>query len=82
MTLIQFIYLLLAGICTVFGQFGATLAYKYAPAKDISIFDYAQVLFATILSALFLGAMPTYINMLGYIIIHNSYFITIFYYNI
>lgn len=72
MTLSQYIYLLLAGVCTVFGQFGATLAYKFAPAKDISIFSYTQVLFATLLSAVFLGAIPSISNIFGYIIVISA----------
>lgn len=69
MSMSQFIFLLLAGVCTVFGQFGATFAYKFAPAKDISIFSYSQVLFATLLSAIFFDALPTYINVIGYVIV-------------
>ncbi|MGL4450043.1 MAG: DMT family transporter [Sarcina sp.] len=69
MTLSQIIFLLLAGVCTVFGQFGATLAYKFAPAKDISIFGYSQVLFATLLSGIFFDTLPTYINAIGYVIV-------------
>lgn len=33
MNIMQLIYLLLAGIFASLGQFGITLAYKYAPAK-------------------------------------------------
>src|SRR5699024_11806732 len=40
MTGLQWAYLLLAGVFATVGQFGITLAYKYAPAKDISIFTY------------------------------------------
>ncbi|WP_297522784.1 DMT family transporter [uncultured Clostridium sp.] len=69
MNFTQVIYLLLAGVCTVFGQFGATLAYKFAPAKDISIFGYSQVLFATLLSAIFFDALPTKINAIGYAVV-------------
>ncbi|MGL4763097.1 MAG: DMT family transporter [Sarcina sp.] len=69
MTLLQVIYLLLAGVCTVFGQFGATLAYKFAPGKDISIFSYSQVLFATLLSGIFFDALPSPINFIGYIVV-------------
>ena len=42
MTTMQFVYLILAGIFASLGQFGVTLAYKYAPAKEISIFDYSK----------------------------------------
>ena len=45
MTTMQFVYLILAGIFASLGQFGVTLAYKYAPAKEISIFDYSNIIF-------------------------------------
>ena len=45
MTLLQFIYLVLAGIFASIGQFGITIAYKYAKAKEISIFDYSNIIF-------------------------------------
>ena len=49
----QLLYLLLAGVFATVGQFGITLAYKYAPARDISIFTYSTVIFTTILSFTF-----------------------------
>ena len=42
MTTIQMVYLLGAGLSAAVGQIGITLAYSFAPAKDISIFTYAQ----------------------------------------
>ena len=41
MTTIQMVYLLGAGLSAAVGQIGITLAYSFAPAKDISIFTYA-----------------------------------------
>ena len=35
MTMTQLMYLLLAGVFASVGQFGITLAYKYAPAKEM-----------------------------------------------
>ncbi len=69
MTFIQVIYLLLAGFFTVFGQFGATIAYKFAPAKDISIFSYTQVIFATIFSSFIFNAIPSINSFMGYFIV-------------
>lgn len=65
----QLTYLLLAGLFATFGQFGITLAYKYAPARDISIFSYSTVLFTTILSIVFFGQAPDLYSIIGYIII-------------
>lgn len=69
MTLMQLIYLLIAGICAAAGQFTVTQAYAKAPAKDISVFDFSQVLFAAILGFLFLNQIPDIYSIIGYIII-------------
>lgn len=72
MTSLQWIYLLLAGVFATVGQFGITLAYKYAPAKDISIFTYSTVIFTTILSFTVFGEGPDVFSMIGYTIILSS----------
>ncbi len=61
--------LVAAGLSATVGQFGITSAYKYAPAKEISVFDYTQVIFAAILGILFLGEVPTALSFAGYAII-------------
>lgn len=66
---IQIIYLLLAGVGASLGQFAITTAYKFAPAKEISVFDYTQVIFAAILGIIFLGEVPTVLSIIGYTII-------------
>jgi drug/metabolite transporter (DMT)-like permease len=65
----QLLFLAMAGISATIGQFGITSAYKYAPAKEISVFDYTQVIFAAILGTLFLGELPTALSFAGYAII-------------
>ncbi|MBD8943117.1 MAG: DMT family transporter [Clostridiales bacterium] len=72
MTLMQLIYLLIAGSCAAAGQFTVTQAYAKAPAKDISVFDYSQVLFAAILGFLFLNQIPDIYSIIGYIIIISA----------
>lgn len=70
----QWFYLCLAGISAALGQFGITTAYKFAPAKDISVFDYTQVVFAALLGILFLGETPVPLSIVGYIIIIGTAF--------
>ncbi len=65
----QLLYLILAGVAATLGQFGITSAYKFAPAKEISVFDYTQVIFAALLGILFLGEIPTILSVAGYVII-------------
>lgn len=69
MTMYQFGCLLMAGVAASIGQFGITLAYKYAPAKEISIFDYTNIIFAAILSMILFGQMPDMFSFIGYLII-------------
>ncbi len=69
MEMIQFIYLILAGVFASLGQFGITFAYKYAPAKEISIFDYTNIIFSALISLCLFGILPDYLSVIGYIII-------------
>ena len=68
----QLLFLLLAGISAAGGQFSITKAYTKAPAKEISVFDYTQVLFAAMLGFLFLGQVPDGLSLIGYVIIIGS----------
>jgi len=72
MTIIQLVYMLLAGIFASIGQFGVTLAYKYAPAKEISIFDYTNIIFSAIIGFFLFNNVPDIFSIIGYIIIFGS----------
>ena len=65
----QWCFLLLSGCAAAGGQFFITAAYRFAPAKDIAVFDYAQVLFAALLGYLFLEQLPDAYSFAGYAII-------------
>lgn len=65
----QFAMLMLAGVAASGGQFCITGAYKKAPAKEISVFDYMQVIFAAILGYIFLKQIADIWSIIGYIII-------------
>lgn len=69
MSIKSIIYLLCAGVCASIGQFGITKAYIYAPAKEISVYDYTQVIFAAILGYLIFGQTPDILSFLGYFLI-------------
>ncbi|MDY3817740.1 MAG: DMT family transporter [Lachnospiraceae bacterium] len=68
----QWLYLILAGVCAAGGQLSITKAYTKAPAKEISVFDYTQVLFAALLGFFFLGQIPDILSVIGYVIIIGS----------
>lgn len=65
----QWMFLLLTGLAASGGQFCVTAAYTYAPAKEISVYDYSQVIFAAILGFFFLNQVPDLFSVIGYIII-------------
>ncbi len=71
MTARQFVLLLLAGCSACLGQLSVTKAYSLAPAKEISVFDYSQVIFAGIWG-LFLGEIPDSLSLVGYAVIIGS----------
>lgn len=72
MTFEQWIMLILAGIFAAFGQFGLTIAYSYAPAKEISIFFYSTIIFTAMLSIFILNEVPDMLSVIGYFIIFGA----------
>mgnify|MGYP000314428764 CR=1 FL=1 len=55
MTWQQMGILILAGCAAAGGQFAITAAYRYAPASRISIYDYSQLIFSTMLGFFIFG---------------------------
>lgn len=79
MSLRQLTTLLMAGLFAAGGQFTITAAYTYAPARKISIFDYSQIIFATILGFILFGEIPDAFSFLGYgLIIAASLFMFLY----
>lgn len=72
MELWQWGWLLLTGIAAAGGQLCITKAYTYAPAREISVYDYVQVIFAAILGFFFLKQIPDGYSILGYVIIISA----------
>ncbi|KXU44807.1 MAG: DMT family transporter [Longibaculum muris] len=69
MTFQQIAYLLLAGIAAAGGQFAVTSAYSHSAGRDISIYDYSQVIFAALLGFIAFGQIPDYLSIIGYFVI-------------
>ena len=69
MSPLQLVYLLLAGCSAAAAQFSITAAYKHAPAKDISVYDYSQVLFTALFAAFLFGELPDFWSFVGYAVI-------------
>ena len=68
----QLVSLLMAGLSATLGQFSITAAYTYAPASELSVYDYTQIVFAALLGMIFLGEVPDVISILGYLIICSA----------
>ncbi len=65
----QLLMLLGAGLAATGGQFSITAAYYHAPAREISVYDYSQIIFATLLGVIFLGELPDMYSIIGYVVI-------------
>ena len=65
----QVVILCLAGLCATGGQFSITAAYSHAPAREISVFDYTQIIFATLFGIIAFGEFPDALSYAGYAII-------------
>ena len=68
-SLIQLVCLLMAGVMAAGGQLSITKAYTKAPAKEISVFDYSQILFSATWGLVIFSEIPDMYSIIGYIII-------------
>lgn len=79
MSWLQVVYLLCAGLAAAGGQFSITAAYTFAPAKEISVYDYSQVIFTAILGFILFGQIPDVYSIIGYLIICLTAVLMFFY---
>ncbi|GAA0182647.1 DMT family transporter [Clostridium sediminicola] len=64
-TMMQFIYLILTGVSAAVAQFALTYAYKYAPASEVAIYNYTNIIFSVILGFLVWGEVPDLMSIIG-----------------
>lgn len=81
MTLQQLLLLIGAGLSAAGGQFCITAAYSHAPAKEVSIYDYSQILFSAAIGFFVMGQLPDWLSIIGYIVIIAAAFIMFKYNN-
>ena len=62
-------FLLLAGLAASGGQFSITAAYCNAPAREISVYDYSQIIFSALLGFLLFSQVPDFLSVIGYLTI-------------
>lgn len=58
-----------AGLSAAGGQFSITAAYSNAPASEISVFDYSQIVFSAALGFFLFGQIPDWLSVVGYCVI-------------
>lgn len=81
MSLKQTVFLILCGAAAAGGQFTITAAYVHAPAKEISIYDYTQIIFSTLFSFFIFGQIPDALSFLGYALIVSMAVVNFIYNN-
>ena len=69
MTFAQLAILICAGLAAAGGQFGITKAYTYAAGREVSVFDYTQIIFSTLIGFLVFDQLPDGWSFLGYTLI-------------
>lgn len=65
MTALQIAVLLGAGACAAIGQFGITWGYRFAEPRQVAVYDYSGIVFATALGFLAFGHVPDMLSVSG-----------------
>lgn len=81
MSVNQTMILLAAGLAAAGGQFSITAAYTYAPGREISVYDYSQIIFSALLGFVFFSQVPDIWSIAGYCIICLMAVLMFFYNN-
>jgi drug/metabolite transporter (DMT)-like permease len=71
-TITQTLLLLTVGTFAAGGQFLLTVSFKYARAGDVSIYQYTQIVVASILGIIFFAELPDAYSLLGYVLIFSA----------
>jgi drug/metabolite transporter (DMT)-like permease len=62
-------WLLGIGLAAALGQFGLTIAYRHAPAAEVSIYGYSMILFAALFGFAFWAEVPDLLSVAGGLLI-------------
>ncbi|WP_142415355.1 DMT family transporter [Hathewaya massiliensis] len=79
MNFIQFIYLISTGIFAAIAQFALTYSYKYAPASEVAVYNYTNIVFSIIIGFFIWGEIPDLLSILGGAIITIMAIVVYFY---
>ncbi len=69
MTWRQVLILLGAGTGAAIGQFGVTAAYRFAPPREIAVYDYTNIVFTALFGLAFFGQVPDVLSVAGFALI-------------
>ena len=58
-----------AGVGAAIGQFGVTLAYRYAEPRSIAVYDYTNVIFTALFGFVFFAQVPDLLSVAGFVVI-------------
>lgn len=72
LTITNVLLLISAGIAFTLGQIALTIAYKNAPASEISMYDYIGLIIAAAYGFIFFKEIPDFLSFIGYVIIIGS----------
>ena len=72
MTLAQVLALLGAGAGAALGQFGVTLAYRFAAPREIAVFDYSNIIFTAIFGLVLFEQVPDAFSIAGFVLILSA----------
>jgi drug/metabolite transporter (DMT)-like permease len=78
-TLIQLMYLIGIGVFAGVGQFTLTNAYRYAPAGEVSIYDYTSIVFSAIIGFIVWSEVPDFLSFMGTLLIIGAAIFTYMY---
>nr|WP_278320080.1 EamA family transporter [Haloimpatiens massiliensis] len=62
---VQFLYLILTGVFAAIAQFSLTYAYKYAPASEVAIYNYTNIVFSSIIGFFIWSEIPDFLSIVG-----------------
>ena len=76
---VQFAFLILIGVFGSLGQAFITYAYRFAPASEISIYNYSGILFSLLLGFVVLGETVKISSIIGGVLVAAASLMVYFY---
>ena len=58
-----------AGIGAAIGQFGITMAYRFAQPRHVAVYDYSNIIFTALLGFALFNQIPDWLSITGFITI-------------